>query len=63
MTNTNTQSHWTVIVEEDPATGDLILPFPPDMLTQVGWNFGDVIKWNNNQDGSWTLTKKETKDA
>jgi len=33
------QKHWTITLEEDPATGELIMPFPPDMLAQVGWVF------------------------
>jgi hypothetical protein len=55
-----TQKRWTVKVEEDPETGDLILPFSPDMLAQVGWDFGDIIQWKDNNNGSWTLTKKDT---
>jgi hypothetical protein len=54
-----TQKRWTVKVEEDPKTGDLILPFSPDMLAQVGWDFGDIIQWKDNNNGSWTLTKKD----
>ena len=54
---------WTIKVEEDPVTGDLVLPFTPDMLAQVGWDFGDTIVWEDNKNGSWSLTKKETKDA
>jgi hypothetical protein len=55
-----TQKRWTVKVEEDPKTGDLVLPFSPDMLAQVGWDFGDIIQWKDNNNGSWTLTKKDT---
>lgn len=54
------QKSWTVTVEQDPETGDLVLPFTPDMLAQVGWDFGDVLTWHDNNNGSWTLTKKET---
>jgi len=54
------QKRWTVTLEEDPKTGDLILPFTPDMLAQVGWDFGDVLNWHDNNDGSWTLTKKDS---
>ncbi len=54
-----TQKRWTVKVEEDPKTGDLVLPFSPDMLAQVGWDFGDIIQWIDNNNGSWTLTKKD----
>lgn len=55
---TSTKS-WIVTVEEDPVTKELVLPFTPDMLAQVGWDFGDVITWKDNNNGSWTLSKKE----
>lgn len=54
-----TQKRWTVTLETDAETGDLVLPFTPDMLAQVGWDFGDIIQWKDNNDGSWTLTKKD----
>jgi hypothetical protein len=50
---------WTITLEEDPATGDLIMPIPPDALAQAGWDFGDVLLWTDNNDGSWSLTKKD----
>ena len=49
---------WTVEVQEDPETGDLILPFSPEMLAQVGWDFGDTIVWEDHGNGSWSLTKQ-----
>lgn len=52
-----TDQRWVVTVEEDPESGDLILPLPEDMLAQVGWSAGDALKWQDNQDGTWTLTK------
>ena len=52
-------SRWTVTVDQDPDTGDLILPLPDDMLNQVGWKTDDVLKWIDNKDGTWTLQKKE----
>lgn len=55
----NKQTKWTVHLEEDPETGDLILPFPPDMLAQVGWDCGDVIVWNRDDHGNFILSKKE----
>jgi hypothetical protein len=48
---------WTITVEEDPDTGDLILPLPQDMLDQVGWKEGDTLDWQDNGDGSWSLIK------
>ena len=52
-------NRWIVTVEEDPDTKELVIPFSPDMLAQVGWDFGDIILWKDNQNGSFTLTKKE----
>ena len=48
---------WTITVEEDPETGDLILPLPQDMLNMQGWIEGDTLEWKDNGDGSWSLTK------
>ena len=39
------ENRWIVTVEEDPETGDLMMPFPPDALAQVGWDFGDTLTW------------------
>lgn len=58
---TTEQKTWTVTLEEDPETGDLILPFPDDMLEETGWQEGDVLEWIDNKDGTWSLVKKEDK--
>ena len=50
---------WTITLEEDPETGDLVMPFSPDMLAQVGWDFGDTIIWKDEGNGSWSLRKKD----
>jgi len=52
-----TKKH-TLEVKYDSSTGDHYLEFTPDMLAQVGWDFGDTIVWKDNNDGSWTLSKK-----
>lgn len=52
-------NRWTVTVEEDPETGDLILPLNPDILAQVGWDFGDELLWEDMHDGTWSLRKKD----
>jgi hypothetical protein len=49
---------YTVTLEEDPATGDVILPFPEEMLTEVGWEEGDVLMWEDNKNGTFSITKK-----
>jgi len=56
-------NRWIVTVEEDPDTKELVIPFSPDMLAQVGWDFGDIILWKDNQNGSFTLTKQEVTDG
>jgi hypothetical protein len=54
---------WTVTLEEDPETGELILPFPPEMLIDLDWNEGDILLWNDNKDGTFSLTKKKEDDS
>ena len=34
---------WTILTKEDSETGDVILPFPDDMMQQLGWLEGDVL--------------------
>ena len=51
---------WTITLEEDPETGDLILPLNDDILEQTGWKTGDSIDWIDNKDGSWTMKKIES---
>ena len=50
---------WTITVEEDPDTGDAILPLPQEMLDRLGWVEGDTVNWTENEDGSWSLSKVE----
>jgi hypothetical protein len=49
--------NWTINVEEDPETGDLILPLPKEMLDHQGWVEGDTLEWIDLNDGSWQLKK------
>lgn len=53
------ENKWIITLEEDPATGDLIMPFTPDMLRQVGWDVGDTVEWEDLHNGTWSLSKKE----
>lgn len=50
------RTHWTVTVEEDE-NGDLVLPFPADLLAQMGWDIGDELAWEEAFNGSFTLKK------
>jgi len=49
---------WTITLEEDPETGDLIMPIPQEVLDLQNWNPGDVLTWKDNQNGTWSLYKK-----
>ena len=53
--------HWTMTIEEDPKTKELILPFTDEILEAVGWKEGDVIVWKKKDDKSWSLRKKVDK--
>lgn len=54
-------TNWTVTVEEDPETGDLLLPLPQDFLDMQGWKEGDELEWIDNKDGSWSISKIDKK--
>ena len=56
---TEEKKSWEVIIEEDPETGDAILPLPQEMLDEVGWKSGDNLKWIDRDDGSWEIRKVE----
>ena len=55
-----TRKSWTITLEEDPETGDLILPFPEEFLKEQGWAEGDTLDWTDNKDGSWTIAKAKS---
>jgi hypothetical protein len=49
---------WIVSLEEDPETGDLIMPLPEELLKSQGWNIGDTLVWDlDESSGTATLTK------
>ena len=53
----------TITLEEDPETGDLILPFTDEILQEAGWKEGDILEWTDLKNGSWSLAKKEEKKS
>lgn len=60
--NNENKTSWIVTIQKDPETGELVLPFTPDMLSQVGWDFGDTLFWEDLGNGSWSLKKKTDGD-
>ena len=36
---------WPVTLEEDPDTGELVMPIPDDVMAKLGWAEGDLLDW------------------
>lgn len=58
MANKIDNSRYEVITQEDPETGDLIVPIPPELLKQLGWEEGDEISFDLDDKGRYVLRKK-----
>ncbi len=52
-------SRYEVITQEDPDSGDLIIPIPEPVLKQMGWKEGDDVEISLNEDGTVFLKKKQ----
>jgi hypothetical protein len=48
----------TIVTLEKDAEGNLILPLSDELMKEAGWEIGDTIVWTDNEDGSWSMTKK-----
>lgn len=53
---------WVATLQEDPETGDLILPLPDEVMASNGFEIGDILKWKDNKDGSFSITKKASEE-
>jgi hypothetical protein len=53
----------TLVVQEDPETGDLFIELPQRLLKQLGWNEGDDLQWIQDANGNWTVKKVEEDEA
>jgi AbrB family looped-hinge helix DNA binding protein len=49
---------YEVITQEDPETGDVILPIPEPILKQMGWKEGDELDISVDADGKLFIKKK-----
>jgi len=50
---------YTVRLEQDAETDDLVLPLPDKLLEEMGWQVGDNLEWTDNKNGTFSLAKKE----
>jgi hypothetical protein len=55
-------NNWSITLENDPETGDLMLPLPAELLEALGWQINDVLIWEvirgENETNQVTLRKK-----
>ena len=51
------QLRYEVITQEDPESGDLILPIPQPLLDQLGFKEGYELTFDLRKDGSILITK------
>jgi hypothetical protein len=56
--NTTPEFTYEVITQEDPETGELILPIPPELMKQMGWSEGDTLDFDQDDQGRWIISKK-----
>ena len=50
-----------IVTLETDENGELVLPLGDEIFADLGWQIGDTVEWIDNEDGSWTLRKKEVK--
>jgi len=48
---------YEVITQEDPETGDLMLPIPQKLLDELGWREGDEIEFAIDEKGKYILKR------
>lgn len=60
MSRKPTQSdvRYEVITQEDPDSGDLIIPIPEPVLKALGWKEGDDVEIELDDKGNIILKKK-----
>jgi hypothetical protein len=51
------QTRYEVITQEDPETGDLLMPIPPELLKSLGWKEGDEIEFGIDDSGNYILKR------
>ena len=59
MVDSARSSSVIVAVQEDPDTGDLVIPLSDEILSAVGWCEGDRLSWKDLGNGQWSISKKE----
>jgi hypothetical protein len=50
--------NWIIDVQQD-SVGDCFIELPEELLAEAGWKEGDTIHFDDNGDGSFTMSKRE----
>ena len=50
-------TRYEVITQEDPETGDIIIPIPQPLLDQLGWKEGMEVDFSLGEDGKIYIKK------
>ena len=53
------KNQWVLEVKENQKTKEVYIEFPEEALSQVGWDEGDTLIWEELDNGNWSVTKKE----
>lgn len=48
---------YEVITQEDPETGDVLIPIPPHLLEELGWKEGDDVDFSIDEKGRIIVKK------
>ena len=48
---------YEVITQEDPETGDLLIPLPPPLLQSLDWKEGDELQFDVDDKGRIIVRK------
>ena len=49
------------IVEDPDHPGELLLDLGTDLCEHMGWQPGDTLEWKQLENGTWTLTRIQSK--
>ena len=50
---------WTLPVQYNKETDEYFIEFTDEMMEASGFKPGDTLNWEDNKDGSYTMTKKK----
>ena len=54
------ETTWIIELEEDPETGEVIMPLPEELIQSQGWVMGDTLVWDINEETGEISLKKST---